>query len=277
MANDRRTANANGQLDDELRNRDTSGFQSSRLAALAALIDSIGPPIWIDGPTGAALSRFDGYSLAPPYHLAIPRGRHVNRIGHVVHTTNDAPPIDCETVLGLPVFSPTRLLLSLARSTTGEELTNALEGALRDGLTTDDHLHRRIAELRSSGRYGVPKLLHVMELHELNGGTQSWLEREYLRLISSARLPPPIPQVVLNRRGDTLIRVDFHFPGTPVVVEVLGYRWHRTTVQMSIDAERLTRLALNGHVVAQFTYTHVTKSPNYVIATTEEALRPYLR
>lgn len=272
---DRQWASADGQLDDELRNRDLSGFQSTRLAALAALLDSIGPPAWICGPTGAAILRFDGYSLRPPFHIAIPRGRHVNRIGHVIHTVTEFPPIDCETALDLPVFSPTRILIDLARSATDEELTAALEGALRDGLTTEDHVHRRISALRSPGRYGIPRLVRLMEQHELRGGTQSWLEREYLRLMADAGLPLPAPQQVVSKRRTSLIRVDFHFPGTPLIVEVLGYRWHRTALQMTIDAERLTRLALDGKVVAQFTYAHITKDPEYVIATTAEALTPY--
>lgn len=271
----RRMANATGQLDPELRNRDTSGFQSIHLAALSALLDSIGQPAWISGPTAAALHRFDGYQLVRPYHVTIPRGRHVNRIGHVVHTTIDLAEIDRESVLGLPVFAPTRTLISLAASEPTDRLRSAVEGALRDGLTSHDHLHRRLNDLRTPGRHGIPRLLRVIEAHELAGGTQSWLEREYLRLIGGVGLPHPTPQVVLGRRRDALIRVDFWFPGTPVVVEVLGYRWHRTTAQMSIDAERVTRLTLDGKKVVQFTYEHVVKDPMYVVSATAEALRPY--
>lgn len=165
------------------------------------------------------------------------------------------------------------MLIDVAGSASDEQLTAALEGALRDGLTSENHLHHRINELRSSGRYGLPRLVKLLEHREITGGTQSWLEREYLRLLRVAGLPRPSAQVVLGRRRDILIRVDFHFPDTPVVVEVLGYRWHRTTAQMSIDAERVTRLALDGKVVVQFTYAHITKDPAYVLATTAEALR----
>ncbi len=211
--------------------------------------------------------------LAPPFHVTIERGRHVNRFGHHIHTTADLDEIDCETAVGLPAFAPTRVLIDLAGSASDEQLAAAVEGALREGLTCDDHLHRRINELRSSGRYGVPRLVKLLEQREITGGTQSWLEREYLRLLQVAGLPRPSAQVVLGRRRDILIRVDFHFPGTPIVVEVLGYRWHRTTAQMSIDAERVTRLTLDGKVVVQFTYEHITKDPTYVLATTVEALR----
>ena len=54
-----------------------------------------------------------------------------------------------------------------------------------------------------------------------------------------------------------MIRVDFRFPGTSVVVEALGYRWHRTGAQMNIDAERVNRLTMDGYLVLQFTYDTV--------------------
>lgn len=270
-------ARATGQLDYELRDRDTSGFQSAHLAALAALLDSIGQPVWLSGPTAAALHRFDDFRLSQPYHVTIPRGRNVNPIGHIIHTTLEMEKIDQETALGLPVLSPTRTLISLASSEPSDRLRSALEGLLRDGLTSIDHLHRRLNDLRAPGRYGIPGLLQILEAHELEGETQSWLEREYLRILRDAGVPTPASQVVLGKRRDALIRVDFSFRGTPVVVEVLGYRWHRTTAQMSIDAERVTRLTLDGKVVVQFTYEQVVKDATYVLATTQEALRPFLR
>jgi very-short-patch-repair endonuclease len=77
---------------------------------------------------------------------------------------------------------------------------------------------------------------------------------------------------VLGRRGDRLIRVDFRFPGTPLVVEALGYRWHRTGAQMQIDAERMNRLTMDGYLVQQFTYNHVVERPDYVVRTIVESL-----
>jgi very-short-patch-repair endonuclease len=93
-----------------------------------------------------------------------------------------------------------------------------------------------------------------------------------LRLLAGANVAPPTTQEVLGRRGDRLIRVDFRFPGTPLVVEALGYRWHRTGAQMRIDAERMNRLTMDGYLVLQFTYHHVVESPDYVVLSVIEAL-----
>lgn len=239
---------------------------------LAELIDDVGSPVWVDRDTGCALQGFDGFALRRPFHLLVPRGRNITRVGHVVHTSETIPPIDCEVAAGLPCLSPTRLLIQISSSTPAPALTIALDGALRDRLTTEDFLHRRIAALRASGRHGVPKLLEVIEGQEIIRGGQSWLEREFLRLVHRFGFPRPLAQQVMAKRGSKLIRVDFRFAGTPVVVETFGYRWHRTTAQMSIDAERFNRLVLNGLTPLQFTYPQVATQPEIIQAALTEAL-----
>jgi hypothetical protein len=240
--------------------------------ALAELIDDVGGPCWAAFDTGAALQGFDGFPLRPPFHLIVPRGRNIHRVGHHVHTSDTLPPIDCEVAAGLPCMSPTRILFQIAATVSAERLTIALDGALRDRLTTEDFLHRRIAALRTSGRYGTPKLLAVIEGQEIVRGGQSFLEREFLRLVADLGFPRPTSQVVLGRRGDRFIRVDFRFEGTPVVAETFGYRWHRTTSQMNIDAERFNRLVLDGFVPLQFTYQQVVGEPEVINAALTEAL-----
>ncbi|HEY0521113.1 MAG TPA: DUF559 domain-containing protein, partial [Ilumatobacteraceae bacterium] len=268
----RRQAVTDGQLTPEFRSRIKSGFQSHQHAALHGLVEDIGDPCWICGPTAGALLQFDGFRLAPPYHVVTPRGRNLRRIGVVVHTSETLDPLDRETVNGLPVTAPARTLIDLAAIAPKDALTAALDGALRDGLISEDFLHGRINALRGRGRYGSPALLTVIEGVEITRGAHSWLEREVLRLLDASAIPLPIPQQVLGRRGDRLIRVDFRFPGTRVVVEALGYRWHRSGAQMTIDAERVNRLTMDGFLVLQFTYSDVVGRPAYVVTTIVEAL-----
>ena len=59
--------------------------------------------------------------------------------------------------------------------------------------------------------------------------------------------------------------MDCRFPDTNVIVELLGYEHHRTTMQMENGAERLDRLQLDGFAAMQFTHRHVvTKAPSMV-------------
>lgn len=268
----RRTAVSGGRLATaSSRSRVPSGCRPIHLDQLADLIADVGQPCWAAGPTAAGLHELDGYAVKPPFHLIVPRARNIARVGHLVHTSTDIPRLDQETAFGIPVLSPTRTLLSLAAIDDAERVTVALDAALRDRKTTEDFLHRRIAELRRSGRNGVRPLLRVIEGAEIVRGGQSWLEREFLRLLHTAGLPRPETQAILGRRGDTLIRVDVRFPGTPIVAELLGYRWHRTKPQLAVDTQRVNRLQLEGFVVLQFTYPLVVETPEVVVADLTEA------
>ena len=54
------------------------------------------------------------------------------------------------------------------------------------------------------------------------------------------------------------MRVDCRFPGTRVVVELLGYRWHRTNEQMAATPLGSMRSSSTGFAPMQFTYDQVT-------------------
>ena len=282
----RRQATADGATRAMLRSRVQSGnlekvgvrtytspfVPKSALGQLQALMLDVGEPVWTCCSTAAALQSVDGFRLAPPFHLVTPMERNTRRNGHVIHRSNDLPLIDLVSVQGFASTSPTRTLIDLARSETSERLTAALDSVLRDGGSSEHFLHQRIAELRSSGRYGIPRLLDIIEGAELSRGGHSWLERRFLELVGAAGLPRPSTQAVLSRARDRTIRVDCYFTGTPIVVELLGYRWHRTKQQLQHDAERSNRLQLDGYIVIQFTYSDVANRPTELLQVLREAL-----
>ena len=99
---------------------------------LHALLLDIGGDVWVAGPTAAALYGFDGFELAPPFHLTIRRGRDVQRVGHRIHTTVFVA-ADDETIRhGVRTFKPARMLVDLARIIDVDRLAVAVECALRD-------------------------------------------------------------------------------------------------------------------------------------------------
>jgi very-short-patch-repair endonuclease len=251
--------------------------EATPLAELAAFVLDCGAGAVASGLTAAALHEFDGIELAPPWHVTVPRGRLVRRPGHHIHTTIDLEPIDRTRVHAIPVMTAARSLIDAARYLPPRRLTVALDSALRDGRITEDLLHARIVELRRSGRHGIPKLLAVIDGAEAVRGGHSWLERRVLELCDHARLPRPSTQRVTSRATDRLVRVDFRFPGTTVIVEVLGYRWHRgNRAQFNRDAERVNALVLQGYVVLQFTYDHVVVEADWVVAQVGSALQPFV-
>jgi len=287
----RQQAKGVGLSDDQLRNRVKSGSllkvgidtyrlpgaDARELPALHALMIDIGGDVYASGPTAAALHGFDGFTLKAPFDVTIMRGRDVTRIGHRIHTTTRLDLIDRCTIGGVRSFSGARTLLDLARYEDVETLTTALDSGLRDGRFNEDLVHRRIVALRSSGRFGIPKLISAIEGVEAIRGGHSWLEREYLRLVGGAGLPLPDTQQVLTRAQDRLVRVDFRFPGTPVVVEVLGYQYHRSTEQLRRDAARMNALIAEGLRPYQFPYEQIVSEPDEVVDETRAALFPKSR
>lgn len=287
----REDAHRAGLTDNQLRTRVRSGrlvqtgphgfrFPGAALGLHAELNDvivDVGPPVWAFGPTAAALLGFDEMQLRRPFELVVPRHRSINRWNVRVHRTDSIALIDQARVGPFPVTSAARTLIDLSRTATTADLTKWLDGALRDGLVSEDLLHRRVVALRARGRYGLPRLHEVLAGHEVTRGGHSWLEREYLRLLADAALPKPETQAVLTRAGDRLVRVDCRFTGTPVVVELLGYQWHRSRSQMARDAQRLNALVAAGFAPYQFTYGQVVGEPEWVIAETRTALARHPR
>lgn len=249
-----------------------AGAPTNLLAELRTLMLDVGEPAWVSGPTAAALHGFDGYRLHRPFHILVPRERCLTRWNASIHRSDTIDPIDRTRLDGLPVLSPTRTMIDLARTASSEQLAAALDSGIRDGLLSEDLLHRRAMALRSQGRYGLPLLAEVIAGFEVTRGGHSWLEREYLGLLDRAGLPAPDLQQVLSHTGERLVRVDCRFPGTNVVVELLGYRFHRSKRDMSRDATRANALLADGFRPYQFTYEHVVAQRDYVVTTTARAL-----
>jgi hypothetical protein len=241
---------------------------------LVGLMIDVGEPCWAYGPTAAALQEFDGFELGAPFHLVIPRGRQVRRVGVAIHTSEYLPATDQTEVDGIPTLRATRTLLDLARLVDRATLTRACDSAFRDGRVHEDRLRRRIHALGepAASRLGLEALLLVLDGSERERGGHSYLEREFLRLLDEQGLPRPLPQQVLSQVGARLIRVDFRFPGTKIVVEVLGYRYHRSREQMAIDAARMNALIADGYAPYQFTYEQVMERSHLVVATVRRAL-----
>lgn len=282
----RRQANATGITDAQLRSRVESGTllqigphtfrlpgsPATPLANLRALMLDLGGAVYASGATAGALHGFDGFDLRAPFDVTIPRRRDMRRIGHRIHTTTRLDLIDRAVARGVPVLSAARTVIDLARTESVERLTIAVDSGLRDGKFSESLLHRRIVALRSSGRFGIPRLLGAIEGVEATRGGHSFLERRFLALMAEAGLPLPETQQVLSRAQDRLVRVDFRFPGTPVVVEVLGYRYHRSAEQMSRDAARTNALLADGFLPFQFTYEQVVGSGGQVVVSVRSAL-----
>jgi hypothetical protein len=233
---------------------------------LAGLLD-LGSSALVTARSAAALHGLDGFEDGPLQFL-VPLGLRGRRTVGQVSCTPSIGPLDRATVDGLAVTSGTRTVLELIGRVNERELGNALDSALRKGLTSPAMLLRRLDELGRQGRRGVATFDRVME----SAGVQSWLERQFLRLVDQAGLPRPTLQRTYRNDGRHVARVDFDFEPWPVLVEVGGRRGYLSADERRRQEHRRNELQLLGKVIYFFTTEDVAEDAGYVIATVRQAL-----
>ena len=140
--------------------------------------------------------------------------------GLVVRQSTTLLQRDIRNVQNLRVTSPARTLLDTARRLRPERLTRAINDLrLRDLLTIDDLIdviarnptHRAVTVLQPHLEFAQPE------------PTRSGLEDKFLPLLRSHGLPTP--QINVHVAG---FRVDAYFPDHRLIVELDGWRTHRT-------------------------------------------------
>ncbi|CAN5609837.1 hypothetical protein BH10ACT1_BH10ACT1_12410 [soil metagenome] len=193
-----------------------------------------------------------------------------------VHSSTNLPRADVVERDGIPLTSVARTALGLAARVPFElsrERLGEVVGAMVDAqLATDPWLWWLLAQRRCRGRNGVTELEAVLAMRAELGATESWLEREVLRLVEAAGLPVPTTQRRIARRGRFVARVDFVYEPEHIVVEALGYAHHRTREQLQADTMRANALQLQGYLVLQFGYDQIVGAPASMLATIDEAL-----
>lgn len=249
-------------LDDDPRRRvlaaclDVGGVASHRTAAWLHGLDAFGAP---ERPEVlVAVQRTSSTPLAR------------------VHRTTDLPLEDVLQVGPVPTTSIARTLLDLAKlvlhhELDRERLVGALEAAVRERQASDRWLWWLLEERRRRGRDGVSVMEEVLAERARLGPTESWLERETLRILDAAGLPLPRVQARIRRRGAFVSRVDLAYDHERIAIEVEG-RHHLTEEQQAIDARQRNELQLLGYVILTFKYRDVVGRPEVVVRSVRRAL-----
>ena len=206
-----------------------------------------------------------------PIELTIRDGRQSARSTLArVHTTTWLPPDDVVQVDAIPTFSVARTLFSLAalvpKVLNGETMVSALESAVSQRIATEAWLWWYLERIRRRGRNGVSAFEEVLIDRSGGGPTESWLERETLRILGLAGLPLPECQARIGASGAFVARVDFRYRGTTSIIEVNGHRFHASREQLRRDAKRRRELVAQGLSVYDFTYDDVVQDPCSLIA-----------
>jgi very-short-patch-repair endonuclease len=184
----------------------------------------------------------------------------------VVHRPRALTDDDVVEDQGLKVASPARVLLDLA----GEGASKRqLERAVDQAEINELHLPIEPLLIRCRRRRGAPKLKAVLEWHQAGSTiTESEAEEAFWAIVRRTGLPGPIPQSHVEGR-----RRDFVWPRERVVVEIDGWRFHRTVQAADRDAQRGNDATLSGWLHLRFSRRRVVLRSTEVQRDLESAFR----
>jgi very-short-patch-repair endonuclease len=182
---------------------------------------------------------------------------------------------------GIPAMSIARTLMALGalvpRDLSDAQLLDVVSAAIETRAASLPWLHWVLEERRCRGRDGVTAFERALDARERVGPTESWLERRLIELVDEAGLPRPALQRRIARQRGRPARVDFLYLPERIVVEVLGYAFHRSPEQITADTMRANELQVAGYQVLQLTSRLIAEDPGaaqHVIAAALAARSP---
>ena len=197
-----------------------------------------------------------------PIQVSTPR-RVGSRPGIEVHCRRT---LDRVELRGLPVSTVQQALLDFASRAPYDRLRFVLANADYRGLLNLSVLDG----LMGRGVKGSTSLRKALATHQPQlAHTRSELERVLVTMVERHDLPMPRFNVILHG-----YRVDAHWSEPKVVVEVDGYRGHRSPAQLRADHRRDLDLRSQGYIVLRYTWEQLTTQPAAVAADLGRHLRP---
>jgi very-short-patch-repair endonuclease len=175
------------------------------------------------------------------------------------------PPEDEAQRHGLPITAPARTLLDVASSMPAVELQRLIEEAQVQRLVTRRQLEDALD--RGAGRAGAPNLRAVLARDDEPAFTRSEGEERLRALLRAARLPMPRTNVRIGRW-----EVDALWQEQRLVVEIDGYKFHRTRAAFERDRRKDAELLTLGYRVIRITWRQLVDEPHAVVATLAAAL-----
>lgn len=216
------------------------------------------------GESAASLAQMD-VREGPLIDVIVPPGARRRLVGI---RTREARlrPAHAGTIDGIPVTSPARTLVDLARTRSRNELETAVNEADKGDLIDPETLRGTLADF--AGVEGVAKLRRTLDVRTFVL-TEAGVERHFLPIARSVGLPPqPLTQEWVNG-----YLVDFYWPDLGLVVETDGLRYHRTAAKQASDLVRQQTHLTSGLWPLRFSHGQVAFEKTYV----EESLRDMLR
>lgn len=173
---------------------------------------------------------------------------------------------------GVYASSVDRTLFDLGSVLTPIDLEEALECALRRGLTDVGRLGLYVADHSGMGKRGGRALKKLLLARGEQPATESRFETEFFALLRRARLPLPERQLVVTDADRIVGRIDFAYPNARVAIETDSWRFHSGRQAWQADAAKGNDLLALGWKVLRFTYQDLKQRPAWVIDCIRRAL-----
>jgi very-short-patch-repair endonuclease len=213
----------------------------------------------------ASLWRLDGFSPGP-IELSSESHTRQMRSGLVVHRVNVLSSADVTTISAIPVTNPTRTVVDLGSVVEIELLEQALDDALRKGLTSLPRLRWTVERLQSRGRRGIGPLRQLLSQRRAGEiAPASALEARLIKLLSNSGLPKPKRQYEIRDRGKLIARVDLAYPELRLAIEADGYRYHSGRAAWQRDLVRRNALTNQGWRLLHVTWEDLRSRPAEVV------------
>lgn len=229
-----------------------------------AAVLSCGPEALLGHRSAAALWELTDRAPAT-IEIVVPHEVNRRRPGIRVHRRARLRPEDRALCDLIPVTSPATTLIDYASQVGVRSVEAAVNAADRLDLIDPETLRLEVES--APVRPGVRALRELLDQPTFTR-TDSQLERQFLRLIQSARLPGPRTQTLVNG-----FRVDFYWPNLGLVVETDGLRYHRTPAQQARDLSREQTHTAAGLTTLRFAAAQLRDEPSHVLATLSSVIR----
>jgi Protein of unknown function (DUF559) len=201
-------------------------------------------------------------------HLTRPPGADMHAPARIRLHSADLPAAHVTAHLGLPVTTPARTSIDLARTLPFRAGVVAADSALHHRLTTTEELQSVLAFC--SRWRGAAKAADVIGFADRR--SESPLESIARVVFRDCGLPPPELQALIGT-ADDVARVDFYWGQYRTIVEVDGAVKYADPLRARAQLERDSWLRSLGYEVVHFTWHEITTMPDFVGTRIREAFR----
>jgi very-short-patch-repair endonuclease len=193
--------------------------------------------------------------------ITVPECRRIRIAGARLHRTTDLATLRRRRIDGIPVTTPSRTVVDLAKVLDPDQLEAVLDHTLAERIVSVRSLTTTLASRPSRGRRGTALLARLLAQRPAGRAPESRFESRLLRALTAFGLPHPTTQYSVRLPNGRTARLDFAYPEALLAVEADSYRHHSSMTAWSRDRVRHNELMTLGWRVLPVTFRDLLSDP----------------